>query len=88
MRPGSAARKKDSYLRAQFHRIKSRRGPKKAAVALAASLLTIASHLLRDGTQYTDLGPAYFDTRWTAARRQAPSRLADLGVEVEVKTAA
>jgi transposase len=85
----SAARKKDSYLRAQFHRIKSRRGPKKAAVAVAASLLTIAYHLLRDGTQYTDLGPTYFDTRdRQRVAKRLLRRLADLGVDVEVKTAA
>src|SRR5262245_37292969 len=42
----SAARKKDSYFRAQFLRIKSRRGPKKAILAVAASMLTAAYHML------------------------------------------
>ena len=32
--------KKDSYLRAQFHCIKARRGAKKAIIAVAASVLT------------------------------------------------
>ena len=35
-----AARKKHSYFQAQFLRLKSRRGPKKAIVAVAASMLT------------------------------------------------
>ena len=38
----AGARKKDSYLHAQFVRLKSRRGPKKAIVAVAASMLTAA----------------------------------------------
>jgi transposase len=36
-----AARKKGSYLKAQFLRLRARRGPKKAAVAVAASMLTL-----------------------------------------------
>ena len=59
----SAARKKDSYFRAQFLRIKSRRGPKKAVLAVAASMLTAAYHMLRDGTDYRDLGADHFDRR-------------------------
>lgn len=84
-----ASRKKDSYLRAQFHRIKSRRGPKKAAVAVAATILTIIFHQLSRGTFYEDLGATYFDQRdreRTASR--LIKRLADLGVQVEVKQAA
>lgn len=85
----SAARKKDSYLRAQFHRIKSRRGAKKAAVAVAATLLTIAYHLLRDGTDYRDLGPTYFDQKdRDRVTKRLLKRLSDLGVEVEIKHAA
>ena len=36
----SATRAKNTYLRAQFHRIRARRGPKKAVLAVAASTLT------------------------------------------------
>jgi len=42
----AASRNKDAYLRAQFLRIKSRRGPKKAIMAVAASILTPAYHIL------------------------------------------
>jgi hypothetical protein len=42
----AASRKKDSYYKAQFNRLKSRRGPKKAACAVAASLLTAIYHIL------------------------------------------
>jgi hypothetical protein len=41
----AAIRVKDSYLRAQFYRIKSRVGPMKAIVAVAASMLTAAFHI-------------------------------------------
>lgn len=85
----SASRKKDSYLRAQFHRIKSRRGGKKAAVAVAATLLTIVFHMLRNGTFYAHLGPTYFDPRdRQRVTKRLLRRLADLGVEVEIKPAA
>ena len=53
----AAVRKKDSYLHAQFFRIKARRGPKKAIMAVAASILTAIYHMLKDGTLYQDLGP-------------------------------
>src|ERR1700736_2463617 len=44
----AAVRKKDSYLRAQFHRIKARRGAKKAIMAVAAYLLTAICHMLQN----------------------------------------
>ena len=54
-------RTKNSYLQAPFFRLKSRRGPKKAIVAVAASMLTSAYHMLRDDADYHDLGPDHFD---------------------------
>jgi transposase len=57
-----AVRKKASYLQIQFQRLRHRRGPKKAICAVAASILTAAYHMLRDGTFYRDLGPDHFST--------------------------
>jgi transposase len=57
----AVARSKDNYLSAQFRRIARRRGKKRAVVAVAHSILVIAYHLLRDGTEYIDLGGDYFD---------------------------
>ena len=57
----SGCRKKGSYLKAQFQRLKARRGPKKAICAVAASILTAAYHMLRDGTLYQDLGDTHFN---------------------------
>ena len=59
----AAARKKGSYFKAQFHRLASRRGPKKAACAVAASILTTVYHMLTNGTQFEDLGADHFDRR-------------------------
>jgi transposase len=57
----SAIKVKGSYLQAQFHRLRARRGAKKAIVGVAASMLTAAWHMLRDGTEWHDLGAAHFD---------------------------
>lgn len=59
----AATRKKNSYLRAQYWRLKARRGSKKAAVAVAASILTSAYYILQRGTNYLDLGSDYFIQR-------------------------
>jgi transposase len=59
----AAARTKASYLAAQYARLRGRRGPKKAALAVAHSILVIAWHLLSRGEPYTDLGADYFVKR-------------------------
>ena len=59
----SAVKKKDSYYKAQFNRLKSRRGPKKAICAVAASMLTAIYHMLKDGVEHHDLGADHFDRR-------------------------
>jgi transposase len=80
----AAVRTKDTYLHAQFIRIKARRDAKKAIVAVAASMLTAAWHMLRDGVEYADLGADYFvrhDSQKTVQRLLR--RLADLGYPVQ-----
>jgi transposase len=84
-----AARTKNTYLHAQFLRLKSRRGPKKAIVAVAASMLTAAYHILANGTAYVEPGADYFDRRSKAQlTRRLIKRLEGLGVTVEVRPAA
>ena len=78
-----------TYLRAQFMRLRGRRGPKKAICAVAASILTAAYHMLKDGTFYNDLGPAHFDRRRPEGQaRRLVKRLAELGFSVELKPVA
>ncbi|MFI4972585.1 MAG: IS110 family transposase [Hyphomicrobiales bacterium] len=84
-----AARTKDSYLRAQFLRIKGRRGAKKAILAVAASMLTAAYHMLRDNVAYKDLGTTHFDRRDTTKLvNRLIRRVAELGFQVELRPAA
>ena len=81
----AAVRTQDRYLRAQFLRLKTRRGPKKAILAVAASMLTAIYHMLVRDVPYKDLGGQYFDRR--DQNRVAPRlirRLEDLGIHVEV----
>jgi transposase len=80
----AAVRVKKSYLHAQFLRLKSRRGAKKAIRAVAASMLTAAYFMLRDDVEYEDLGPDHFDRRdKTKTIRRLLKRLADLGCNVD-----
>jgi len=82
----AAARSKGSYLRAQFLRLKARRGPKKAAIAVAASMLTAAYHMLRDKTPYRDLGPEYFTRRdSTRIAEHLAKRIRELGYDVQMQ---
>jgi transposase len=77
------------YLRAQFLRLKTRRGPKRAIVAVAASILTAAYFILRDGVPYHDLGPTYFDDRdRRSVLRRLTHRLEALGYHVALTPAA
>src|SRR5262249_20809800 len=60
----AAARTKDTYLAAQFRRLAARRGAKRAALAVAHSILVQVYVLLtRPAEDYHDLGGQYFDER-------------------------
>lgn len=84
----AASRKKDGYLRAQFLRLKSRRGPKKAILAVAASMLTAAYHMLKHDVDYRDLGADHFDRRDKAKlAHRLIQRLHALGFAVEARAA-
>lgn len=85
----AASRTKGNYLAAQFRRLAARRGKKRAAIAVAHSMLVIAYHMLRDGTEYRDLGGDYFDKRNKAQlQRNLVRRLEGLGMKVKLEPAA
>jgi transposase len=72
---------------AQFRRIAKRRGEQRAFMAVAHGLLTIAYHVLKQGTPYQELGAGYFDR--FDERRQARChlrRLAELGYALPAAT--
>jgi transposase len=81
----AASRKKNSYLQAQYLRIRARRGAKKAIGAVAASMLTAAYNMLKDGTLYQDLGPNHFDDRAKGKHiLRLVNRLQNLGFDVQI----
>ena len=84
----AAIKVKGSYLQAQFHRLRARRGTKKAIVAVAASMLTAAWHMLRDGTEWNELGAAHFN-RADAAKtaNRLIRRLQQIGYVVQATPA-
>jgi len=60
-------------------------GQKKAIGAVAASILTAAYHMLKNGTLYQDLGADYFDGRAKANQAQRlVGRLQNLGFAVQI----
>lgn len=85
----AAIRKPDSYLRSRFYRLKSKRGPKKAIIAIARKILIAAYFILRDRVEYEELGGDFYDKqdRQRTALRYA-NRLAALGFNVELSDAA
>lgn len=82
----AVGRSKGNYLNAQYRRLASRRGKKRAAIAVAHSILVIAYHLLKNGTVYTDLGADYFERRnEQQVQKQLVKRLEKLGYKVSIE---
>jgi transposase len=82
----AAIKTKGSYLRAQFQRLKARRGQKKAIIAVAASMLTAVFHIIKDRVVYQDLGAEHFNKRDKAhVAKRLVKRLEDLGFAVEAR---
>ncbi|WP_258360023.1 IS110 family transposase [Moorella sulfitireducens (nom. illeg.)] len=83
----AAARAKETYLSAQYHRIAVRRGSKRAAVAVGHSILVIVYHILKSRQPYKELGANYFDCRKKeAVAKQAIKKLESLGFKVNIET--
>ena len=82
----AASRTKDTYLSAQFHRLRARRGAKRAAVAVAHSILTIVYHLIKNpNATFKELGGDYFVKRSKGdQKRRALKTLTTLGYVVEL----
>jgi transposase len=82
----AAARTKDTYLAAQYRRLAARRGAKRAAVAVAHSLLVMVYALLTHHQAYHELGGQYFDARdRQAVQRRLVRRLEALGYAVSLR---
>jgi transposase len=78
-----AAGKTATYLGEKYRRLARRRGKKRAAVAVARTLLTIIYHMIRQGSEYIERGATYFDQLHPQATQQwLTKRLEKLGFRV------
>jgi transposase len=81
----AAGRTRNTYLSAQYRRLASRRGKKRAAVAVGHTILVIAYHLLERSCGYEELGGDYFDKRdRQGVERRLVRRLEGLGYKVSL----
>jgi transposase len=76
-------RKKGSYYKDKYHRLRARRGRLRAAMAIAHKILVAAFHLLAKGVPFHELGGSFLDQQ---ARQRTTKhlvrRLNSLGYEV------
>ena len=85
----AATRAKNTYLAAQFRRLTTRLGKRRALVAVGHSILVIAYHLLSKRASYQELGGDYFDRQnVTAYRSKLVRKLEALGLKVTLEPAA
>lgn len=57
----AASRSKKNYISTMYNRLKARRGPGKAGLAVAHAILVIAYHIIKNNSTYEDLGTNFFD---------------------------
>jgi transposase len=82
----AASLSKGTYLSAQYRRLAGRRGSKRAAVAVAHSILVAAYYILKRGVDYRDLGAEHFDQLdQEKTKRSLVKRLQKLGYEVQLE---
>ena len=82
----AATRTKHTYLTAQFRRLTTRLGKRRALVAVGHSILVIAWHLLSTHASYQELGSDYFDRSDAQAYRlKLIRKLEALGLKVVVE---
>lgn len=81
-----AGRTRRSYFCAQHRRLTTRRGVKRATIAVAHSLLVVAHRLLSDPAPYADPGAAYFETHQDPDKQaqRMIRKLQRLGYSVQV----
>jgi transposase len=82
----SASRKKNTYLKDKFWRLKARRGHKRALVAIAHHILIAAYHMLKRSTDYKDLAGDYLERRRAkGSQRYHVKQLESLGYVVSLQ---
>ena len=82
----SASHQKQCYLAEQYRRIAKRRGAKRAAIAVAHSILVIIYHLLQNRTTYQEKGEAFFEEQERqGTEKRLVRQLSRLGYHVELQ---
>jgi len=82
----SASHAKGTYLKDKYWRLKAKRGPKRAAMAIAHKILIAAYHMLSRGVDYKELGPAFLDQRSADVTKHGlVKRLERLGYQVTLQ---
>lgn len=85
----SASHQKHCYLAEQYRRLAKRRGTKRAAVAVAHSILVIIYHLLNNQTTYQEKGETFFDEQdRQGTEKRLVRQLARLGYQVQLQPVA
>jgi len=85
----SASHQKQCYLAEQYRRIAKRRGAKRAAIAVAHSILVIIYHLLSQQTTYQEKGETFFEEQERqGAEKRLVRQLSRLGYHVELQPVA
>jgi len=82
----SASHAKGTYLKDKYWRLKARRGPGRAAMAIAHKILVAAYHMLSRSVDYKDLGTTFLDqASASATKRSLIKRLQRLGYSVSLQ---
>jgi transposase len=84
----AASRTKGTYLKEKYWRLKARRGPMRAALAIAHKILIAAYHMLANDAEHRDLGPKHLDNlSVTSTKNALVKRLERLGYRVTLQEA-
>jgi hypothetical protein len=67
----AAVRTKGSYYKDKYYRLKSRRGAKRAIVAIAHRITKAIYHIIKHGRSFVDLGEAYLMSKSKEKRLKA-----------------
>lgn len=82
----AASRAKGSYLKARYHRLVSRRGKKRAALAVGHTILITAYHIIKEQCVYLELGADFFDRlNEQHLINRLTKRIAALGYKVDIE---
>jgi hypothetical protein len=84
-----AGRSKPNFFSARYHRLSVRRGSKRAAMAVAHSILMAIYAMLSNGAYFVDLGPTHYDARRRdLIAKRSVRRLEELGYRVTIEETA